>query len=146
MALTAKRQLEQMGQSLRISGKFKKSDTYYKGAILCYNINGLLAVGAGAATDIPAGIYTGYGTTPGDDGLVVGAGGTTSKCEVDRGCFWIPFSGAAQADVGLMFYVADDDTVTKTVGTNTVGMIALAFKTGYVLLDFSALLTVDTTS
>ena len=145
MALTAKTQLESMGATVRVPGVFKASDTYYKGAILCYDANGLLAVGAGAATDIPAGIYTGFGCDPGDDGLVA-ASGTALTGEVEKGKFWIPFATAAQSDVGEMFYVSGDDTVTQTAGTNTVGMICEAFKTGFVLLDFNSLMTVDTTS
>jgi len=143
MALTAKRQLESKGRTEMIEGKFKASDVYYKGAILCFDTSGLLAVGAGAATDIPAGIYQGFGSDPGDAGLTVGAG-VNPDGAVERGMFWIPFSGAAQSDAGEMFYVAGDDTVTQTAGTNTVGMMCLAFKTGYVLLDFANLMTVDT--
>ncbi len=145
MALTDKRTYETMGPTVRVAGVFKASDTYYKGAILCIDASGLLAVGAGAATDIPAGMYTGFGMSPGDAGLVAGAG-TALTGEVEKGKTWIPFSGAAQSDVGEMFYVAGDDTVTQTAGTNTVGMIAEAFKTGYVLLDFNSLMTVDTTA
>lgn len=141
MALTAKTQLEQLGPSVRIAGVFKASDTYYKGAILCNDTNGFLAVGAGAATDIPAGIYTGYGIDAGDDGLEAGAG-TALDGEVEVGRFWVPFATAAQSDVGELFYVAGDDTVTQTVGTNAYGIMCIGFKTGFVLLDFAALIKV----
>lgn len=141
MALSAKRQLQSKGRTDFIEGKLKESDTYYKGAILCYDVNGLLAVGAGAATDIPAGIYQGFGCDPGDDGLTVGAG-VNPDANVEEGMFWIPFATAAQADVGELFYVADDETVTQTAGTNAYGLMCKAFKTGYVLLDFKSLVKV----
>ena len=141
MALTDKRTYETMGPTVRVAGVFKASDTYYKGAILCNDVNGLLAVGAGAATDIPAGIFTGYGVDSGDAGVVAGAG-TALVGEVEKGKTWIPFTGAVQSDVGELFYVAGDDTVTQTAGTNAYGMMCEAFKTGYVLLDFNALIKV----
>jgi hypothetical protein len=96
MTLSAKTQLESMGPTVRIPGKFKESDTYYKGAMLVLDANGLLAVPGDNAADMPAGVYTGFGTDPGEDGLVVGAGSNPDG-EFERGLFWVPYASAAQA-------------------------------------------------
>jgi hypothetical protein len=134
MALSAAFHYETVGQTRRIAGKLKASTTFYKGAILCFDANGFLAITGGAATDIPAGVFTGFGVTPGSASITVGAAAVDG--EVEQGLVWVPFSGAAQTKVGELFYLTSDDTLTQTAGTNTFGLLCVGFKTGFVLVDF----------
>ena len=89
------------------------------------------------AATMVAGIVTGtYGEGVRDAAYAVGT--TPVRGRVKRGKVWLPFSGAAQTDVGLPFYFADDQTITKTAGSKTLGCYALDFKTGFILLDLRA--------
>lgn len=134
-ALTAPRVLEFQGQQEEISPKLAASDTYYKGGLLCFDANGYAAAPTDAAALFPAGILTGfYEGGERDDAFVVAAA-TYPRAVLKRGKVWLPFSGAAQADVGEIFYIADDGTLTQTAGSKTVGLVALDFKTGYLLFD-----------
>jgi hypothetical protein len=139
MALTAGRKLEFVGSQQEISPKLAASDTYFLGALLCYDANGYAAVPTDIAASFPAGIVKGYyeGGGGGDDAFVVAAS-TFPRAVLERGRVWLPFSGAAQADVGEIFYMADDGTLTQTAGSKTVGLVALDFKTGVLLFDLTA--------
>lgn len=133
-ALTASRTLEFVGEQDEISPKVAASDTYYKGALLCYDANGYAAVPTDAAALFPAGIVTGvFEGGNRDDAYEVGS--TAVRAVLKRGKVWLPFSGAAQTNVGEVFYIADDGTLTQTAGSKTVGLVALDFKTGYLLFD-----------
>lgn len=137
MALTERRTYETVGPTVRVPGKFAASDEYFPGALLAYNADGYLAVPGGAATDRPAGVYTGFGADI-DTGSVVAGAGENPDGEVEVGLIWVPFATAAQSDVGEYFYLADDETVTQTAGSNGYKIPCVAFKSGYVLLDFGA--------
>jgi len=135
--LTASRKtLEWVGEVEEISPYFTASVTYYRG--------GLLVLTSGYATkptDVAAlpvaGIVTGvYQDGIRDDAYAMGS--TAMRGRLKRGKVWLPFSGAAQTDVGLPFYIADDQLITKTAGSKTLGFYALDFKTGYVLIDLRA--------
>lgn len=136
MALSARRTYETVGPTVRIPGKAEESDTYYPGAILAYNADGFLAVPGDNATDVPAGVYTGYGVDIDTGTLVVGAG-SNPDIEVERGLVWVPYSSAAQTLVGTVIYVADDETLTGTAGSKIWGVPVVGFKTGYLLVDFA---------
>jgi hypothetical protein len=59
-------------------------------------------------------------------------GGATGavNCPIDRGAFWIAYSGSVtQADVGATVYAYDEQTVTKTASTRPVAGIILAVDT-----------------
>lgn len=134
-ALTASRTLEFVGDQDEISPKVAASDTYYKGSLLCYDTSGYAAAPSDAAALFPAGIVTGaYEGGVRDDAYVVGSG-ENPRARLKRGKVWLPFSGAAQSNVGEIFYIADDGTLTQTAGSKTVGLVALDFKTGYLLFD-----------
>lgn len=134
MALSARVFREFVGEQDEISPKFAASDTYYKGAILCYDANGYAAVPTDAAALFPAGIVAGiYEGGIHDDAYAMGS--TAMRGVLKRGKVWLPFSGAAQTNVGEIFYIADDGTLTQTAGSKTVGLVALDFKTGYLLFD-----------
>jgi hypothetical protein len=134
MANTAvPRLVEFVGEQEEISPKVAASKTYYKGTVLVYT-SGYADKPTDAATLYAAGVVTGFfqdGIR--DDAYVVGT--TQVRATLKRGKVWLPFSGAAQTDVGLIFYLADDQTITKTAGSKTIGFPALDFKAGFVLLD-----------
>lgn len=134
MALSAARKLEFHGEQDEISPVLAASDTYYEGALLCFDANGYAAVPTDAAALFPAGIVTGI-YEGGIRDTAYAMGSTAERGVLKRGKVWLPFSGAAQSDVGEIFYIADDGTLTQTAGSKTVGLVALDFKTGYLLFD-----------
>lgn len=132
--LTASRTLEFVGEQDELAPKFKASVTYYKGGLLTFDTDGYATKPTDAAAQFPAGIVTGqYEGGPRDDAYAMGS--TALRGRVLRGKVWLPFSGAAQSNVGEIFYIADDQTLTQTAGSKTVGLVALDFKTGYLLFD-----------
>jgi hypothetical protein len=133
-ALTEGRVLEFVGNQDEISPRVAASDSYYLGGVLCF-VSGYAAVPGDNANSEAAGVVTGeYGDGDRVDVKAVGAG-ETPRARLKRGKVWLPVSGAAQTDVGVIHYVADDQTMTKTAGSKTVGYRALDFKSGYLLFD-----------
>jgi len=135
MALTAKISREYKGDQDELDLLFADSDIYYAGGIYIVDADGKAAVPSDTASLIPMGIFTGV-SDAGDrtDALTIAASNTV-KGSFKRGLVWLPFSGAAQADVGEYFYISADDTLTQTAGSKTVSITALGFKTGYLLFD-----------
>jgi hypothetical protein len=133
MGLAAKRVIEFQGPVVEKSGLAGQSITLYKGAIVVYSA-GYLELPTDAAAKQVAGIYNGLSDAGRDDALVIGAG-AHPRVEIESGWAWLPFSGAAQTDVGVLFYVADDTTVTKTAGSKTIMYRAEDFKAGYLLFN-----------
>lgn len=135
MALSASRLITYAGQQDEISMLCADSDTYYAGGLLIVDADGKAAVASDTASLIPAGINTGkYSDGDSVKDKVIGASNTV-KAIFKRGLVWLPFSGAAQSDVGEYFYISADDTLTQTVGNKTVAITALDFKTGFLLFD-----------
>lgn len=113
------------GQQDEISPKVADSDTYYQGAILCFDSDGYAAVPSDAAALFPAGIVSGiYEDGSRDNAKVVGSG-EHPRALLYRGKVWLPFASVAQADVGEIVYIDDDDTLTQTAGSKTVGFVVL---------------------
>ncbi len=137
MALTASQQLEIMGKANRLPQKLAASGTYYRGGLMVFNAAGFLAATGGG---VPAGVLTGYGFEPGEETQIVPAG-ANPVAEIEVGLVWVPFA-AAQSDVGSTFYIADDNTITKSAGDNTHGLICKGYKAGFVLLDFGNIVAV----
>jgi hypothetical protein len=137
MALSAARKtLEFVGEQDEISPLFTASITYYRGAVLVFT-SGYAAKPTDVAALPCAGVVTGvYEGGIRDDAYAMGS--TALRGRLKRGKVWLPFSGAAQTDVGLPFYLADDGTLTKTAGSKTLGFYALDFKAGFILLDLRA--------
>lgn len=133
MALSAPVKREFHGEQDEIAPMFAASDTYYEGAILCFDANGFAAVPTDAAALFPAGIVTGE-YADGTRDYAYAMGSVSVRGKLKRGKVWLPFSGA-QTDVGEIFYIGDDGTLTQTAGSKTVGLVALDFKTGYLLFD-----------
>lgn len=137
MALTAKTTREFVGLPEEISPIFVGNDTYYKGAIVVYNADGLAAVPSDTANLSVAGIVSGtWADGVVDNAYAIASGTNTIRGTVYRGKTWIAVSGCAQTDVDEIWYVSDDNTMTQTAGSKTVGYRALDFKTGYLLFDF----------
>jgi hypothetical protein len=132
--LSAPRELEFVGSQDEISPKVAASVTYYKGGLLTFDANGFANKPTDAAAQFPAGLVCGdFEEGVRDDAYAVGS--TAVRARLKRGKVWLPFSGAAQTNVGEVFYIADDSTLTQTAGSKTVGLIALDFKTGFLLVD-----------
>lgn len=105
------------------------ADTLYKGAILMFGTDGYLAVATSAAGTVAVGI---------NKKNVVCAGANAEKIEYEVGQFWLSHSGAAQADVGELFFATADDTLVHNGAQNTTDIClgrCVGFKTGYVLID-----------
>lgn len=135
MALTARVLREFHGEQDEIELLLADSDIYYAGALLIVDANGKAAVPSDTADLIPAGILTGkYSDGDSVDAKTIGASNTV-KGVFKRGLVWLPFATAAQSDVGEIFYISADDTLTQTAGSKTVGIRAIGFKTGYLLFD-----------
>ena len=138
MALTAKRDYATVGATKQGSIKAAASDTYYKGAMLIANADGYAAAPTNAANLRPIGVYTGRA----EDGVVdnsyeVGSG-SHPRLVVESGRIWIPHTGASQSDVGELFYLADDNTLTQTAGSKNWVLPAVDYRSGYLLIDFDA--------
>ncbi len=135
MALTAERKLEYRGQQDELDLLFADSDIYYAGGLYIIDADGKAAVPSDTADLVPMGIFTGE-TDDGDrvDAKTIAATNTL-KGKFRRGKVWLAFSGAAQSDVGEIFYISADDTLTQTAGSKTVGLRAIGFKTGFMLFD-----------
>lgn len=144
MALTGKVAREFVGTQDEISGVFTDSDSYFAGGILAF-VSGKLANAATAEIQQIAGIFTGK-CDDGDsvDEKVIGASNTI-KGIVKRGKVWLPHTGAAQTDVGLLFVNSADDAMVdapSTAATTYYAYEALDFKTGYLLFDLRNVISV----
>jgi len=131
MALTAAVKRTVVGASNFEANKTAGNDIYYEGALLHFDADGYLAVPSDTAALPPAGIYSGRQ----GQGKVV-ASGSHDEIEMEVGLIWVAHTGAEQSDVGELFYLSDDNTLTQIAGSKTWGLLCRGFKTGYVLLDF----------
>lgn len=137
MALSAPVARQFVGFPQEVEPYLTVSATYYKGAVLTLKpTTGYAAIPSGAANEEVAGVVSGtYGNGVRDDAYAMGA--TSIRGKLYKGKTWIPVSGCAITDVGIIHYPSTDDTMTKTAGSMTVGYRALDFKTGYLLFDFA---------
>jgi len=136
MALSAPIKRQFVGFPREVEPKLTVSATYYEGAILALKpTTGYAAIPTDTANEEVAGICSGiFENGVRDDAYAMGT--TSLRCKLYKGKTWIPVSGCAQTDVGVIHYPSTDDTMTKTAGSKTVGYRALDFKTGYLLFDF----------
>ena len=144
MALSAKVTRTFVGQQDEISGVFTDSDSYFAGGILSF-VSGKLKNAVTAQIQQIAGIFTGE-CDDGDrtDEKVIGASNAI-KGIVKRGKVWLPHSGAAQSDVGLLFVASADDAMVDapaTAATTYYAYEAIDFKTGYLLFDLRNVISV----
>lgn len=108
-----------------ISAKVTGNDTYYKGAILCFDSNGYAGVPSDSAALFPAGIVSGNYEDGVRDNAYAVASGSHPRATLYRGKVWLPLASIAQTDVGEICYVSDDNTLTQTAGSKTVGFVIL---------------------
>lgn len=131
MALTAATKREFVGPQEVLELATAGNDTYYEGALLHIDTDGYADVPSDTAACPPLGVYSGR---QGKAFAVASAAHDT--IEVLRGLVWVAFSGA-QSDVGELFFLSDDNTLTQTATSKSWGLLCVGFKTGYVLVDFS---------
>jgi len=126
MALTADYEYE--SRPLNKFDKFRAgaADVLYKGAIVNIGTDGYLKVAADVASEVPIGVMVEQH---------VSDGSAHEEVRVERGRIWLPHTGAAQTDVGALFYATADDTLADSA-TN-VGPLGLCvdWKSGYLLID-----------
>ena len=125
MALSAPTTRKYHGHQDEISAPLKASDTYYRGAVVAFDGNGFAAVPGDTAATFAAGVVTGE-FEGGDktDTKVVGSG-ETPRAILRRGKVWLPLASVAETDRGEIAYISDDDTLTQTAGSKTVGYVIL---------------------
>jgi len=126
MALTADIGYETVGPTVILGITAGAADTLYKGAIVNIGTDGYIKVAADVASEIPLGVVKEQ---------VVAAGSNAETVEVETGKIWLAHTGAAQTDVGQLFYATADDTLADSA--SNVGPLGLCvgFKTGYLLID-----------
>lgn len=120
MALSAATTRKFEGPQVEISAPVTGNDTYYRGAILCFDSNGYAGVPSDTAALFPAGIVTGEYEGGVRDYAYAVANGAHPRAVLKRGKVWLPLASAAQSDVGELAYISDDDTLTQTAGSKTV--------------------------
>src|SRR5512140_1278265 len=133
--LTAKRSLEWVGEVDIIAPRCAASSTFYKGGLLTFSAAGFADKPTDAAAQYVAGIVAGQYEGGSRDDAFVTLSGETPRIRLFRGMVWLPFSGAAQTNVGEVFYVADGQTLTQTAGSKTIKLIAIDYKPGFLLFD-----------
>ena len=93
-------------------------DIIYRGALVVYNAAGYLAPASGASGEIFAGV-----AEEEVDNSAGSAGDEVCRYKKE-GIYLLEGAGLAQGDVGEQVYASDDQTITKTAGTNApVGKI-----------------------
>lgn len=130
MAITAARKIDLQGTAELLPLASAGNDTYYEGQLVATDADGYAADPADAATSIPLGVYSGR-----QGAAFVVANGDHDEIEITRGLAWIPFAGAAQSDVGELFYFSDNGDLTQTAGSKAYAVMCYGYKAGYVLVD-----------
>ncbi len=126
MALTEKVDYETKSGTTEIVNHIGgAADTLYKGAMVNIGVDGYLKVAADVANEIPRGVMK----------RTVVEDGTHLNCDVETGVIKIAHSGAAQTDVGQLFYATADDTLADT--STNVGAFGLCvdWESGYLWID-----------
>ena len=127
--LTADKRLELMfpGIGHIVGAKAVTAGTYYQGTLVAFGADGYLVAAADAAGLRFAGIVK--------EQVMVSAG-ETRDIEVIRGTLaWLPHTGAAQSDVGKLFYATDDDAIGDFADHADPLGKCVAWRTGALLID-----------
>jgi len=130
MALTAKVQRTYVGQQDSLAFQLAGSDTYYAGGIVV-NASGKAGFASAIAENQAIlGILTGeYDDGDRVDAKVIGSSNTI-KGVTKRGKVWLPHSGAAITDIGLLFTPDTDnsvDAVPTTADKRYVGYMCIGY-------------------
>jgi hypothetical protein len=126
MALTADYEYEVRGHSEYNKYRAGAADTLYKGAMVNIGTDGYLKVAADVAGESPAGVMVQQH---------IADGTSHDEVEVASGRIWIPHTGAAQTDVGALFYATADDTLADSATNVSAFGKCIDWKTGYLLID-----------
>lgn len=135
--LQESRLLEFVGAQDEIEPRLDDEVTFCKGGVYAYG-SGYVIKPTNTASQGIAGVFAGVIDDGSREETITTAAGSHPKARFLRGKVWLPVSGAAQTDVGVVHYVADSATMTKTAGSKTIGFFALDFKAGYLLFDLRA--------
>ena len=129
MALSANNEYETMGNTEILHMKVIDAETLYKGAIVNIGTDGYVEMAADVANEVPLGVVKEQVDNSG------GGGTTVLDVEVETGIIKLAHSGAAQTDVGALFYATADDTLEDSA--NNVGPLGLCvgWETGYLWID-----------
>lgn len=127
MAYTADQEYKTMGETEIIAILAGAADLLYKGGLMNIGTDGYIKVAADVANEVTLGVLKRY---------VNSLGSNVEWCEIERGIIRCVHSGAAQGDIGALFWASADDTLADSaVNVKAAGM-CLAFDTGYVWIDF----------
>ena len=128
MALTADRELEHVGPVTILEIEAGAADTLYKGALVNIGTDGYIKVAADVAAEVCPGVMVKQH---------VADGSSHDKVAVMQGKIWVPHTGAAQTDVGALFYATADDTLADSASNVKAAGLCVGWKSGYVLIDFT---------
>lgn len=128
MALTADLNYETVGPSVILEIEAGAADTLYKGAIVNIGTDGYIKVAADVANEIPIGVVKKQH---------VADGSSHEKVAIEHGRVWLAHSGAAQTDVGALFYATADDTLADSASNVKACGLCVGYKSGYLLIDFT---------
>jgi len=126
MALTADLNYETVNPTEVLAIEAGGADTLYKGAIVNIGTDGYIKVAADVASEVPIGVMKKQH---------IADGSAHAKVEVETGRIWLAHTGAAQTDVGALFYASADDTLADSAVNNGPLGLCVGFKTGYLLID-----------
>jgi len=117
MALSADRAVEVSGLTEKIPVVLTPSVTYYKGSVLVFTAAGGLAIKPTDVVNVGhlAGVLTKGAVAPASPAM---------SAELEVGKVWLPFTSAAQADVGDYAYATDDGTIAMSAtNANPIGKV-----------------------
>jgi hypothetical protein len=127
MALSADRRLETVGPVEILEIEAGAADTLYQGALVNIGTDGYIKVAADVASEVCIGVV---------QEQHVADGTSHDKVKIIGSKVWIPHSGAAQTDVGALFYATADDTLADSASNVKAAGLCVGYKSGYVLIDF----------
>ncbi len=127
MALTADREYETIpGQTILYEIEAGAADELYKGAMVNIGTDGYIKVAADVASEVPIGVVKKKHTAD---------GAAHEKIAIEGGMIWLPHSGAAQTDVGALFFATADDTLADSATNVKAFGLCVGWKAGYLLID-----------
>ena len=126
MALTADYEYRVRGHSEYNKFRAGAADVLYKGAMVNIGADGYLKVAADVADEVPIGVMVKQHEADGS---------SHEEVEVASGRIWIPHTGAAQTDVGQLFYATADDTLSDSAVNVKAFGLCIDWESGYLLID-----------
>jgi len=127
MALTADRNLETVGPHEILAIEAGAADTLFAGALVNAGTDGLIKVAADVANEVCLGVMKKQH---------IADGSSHDKVEIIGSKVWVPHSGAAQTDVGALFYATADDTLGDSASNVKAAGLCVGWKSGQLLIDF----------